>query len=472
MMTSSNTIFTIQTNPENTENIVGIETVITNGLYKFTLLGIQSKFASDTKDRVYSALRSSKLLNLKSDNRKIIVNLSPDDTDKKEGFYDLGIALSLLSCIDKNIPNIPCITLGGLSISGKILPSKRLKQGIYTAYANNIRFIICSSDDIEYLSESNTQLLRSFNIEIFHAETLKDIVEILKTKDFDSVTPCKAGDVHSEITKHVKQPLLDFSQLDPLTRAALIALCGGHHLLIQTSLTRSVKELCESISQWKHYNQFGIEIYNAFRDKLLDSNGIFPYTCIENIKNQSKNKVESIQSPYKGSVLALYTPCSCGYQYSFFESNTPERKCICSRRTILQHKRYIESSFFDIFNMHIVHTAHEFTLTPTMEATVEQVKMFQFKRYIEENCLTAKDIFLFPTYLYLNQYRELIKIEQNLDPEAEELWQEYKSNIKILQVAQTIQDMMDCAATYSIKKPAISKQALILALSYIPKMDF
>ena len=71
MMLSSNTIYTIQTDIKNSNTITVIETLITKGIYRFTLLGMSMKQASDTKDRVYSALRSSGLLNLKSDNRKI-----------------------------------------------------------------------------------------------------------------------------------------------------------------------------------------------------------------------------------------------------------------------------------------------------------------------------------------------------------------------------------------------------------------
>lgn len=468
MMLSTNTIFTIQTVQEHKSNLVQIETLITGGLYRFTLLGMLTRHASATRDRVYSALRSSNLLNLKSDNRKIIVNITPDDTDKKEGIYDLGIALSILSCVHKKNSETKVLVLGGLSISGKIIASNRLKQGIYTAYSNKIQYIICSQEDVEHISNQHRKELETFNIYIIAVHTLQEaftaLLHIEKKPEQETVAINKLTESFGGG--------FSFSEFNPLSKALCIGLCGGHHTIIQTTSTYTAKEHLEVLYGACRPNQVGYSIYTAYKEKLLDNENLPNDRYIDNIKKLTRADLIHKQLHYKDSLVALYTPCSCGYQFSFFEPTKSERKCICSQRNILQHRRYIESSFFDIFNIHIKNIDVEFLIHPEIEVFVYKIRKYQFERYCQENKLTLKDIYFFPDNSYLNQHRNTLHIEKTLHDEAREIWQQSKKEVQVLKVAQTIQDIMDLTSNNTIKKPTISRQALILALSYNPKMDF
>jgi predicted ATPase with chaperone activity len=109
-------IYSIQID-SNQSRLIEIETIILNGLYRFSILGINQKHSSDTKDRIYSALRSQRLTNLKSNNKKITVNLIPTDIDKRANIYDLGIALSCLSCMGQIHINEDVLVLGKIYIS-------------------------------------------------------------------------------------------------------------------------------------------------------------------------------------------------------------------------------------------------------------------------------------------------------------------------------------------------------------------
>lgn len=477
MMTSTHNVFTIQTNKECEEKIIQIETVITSGLYRFTLLGMQTKYASDTKDRVYSALRSSSLLNLKSDNRKIIVNLFPDTTDKKEGIYDLGIALSILSCIHTKLPDMQILALGGLSITGKITATKRIKQAIYTAHVHAISHIVCGEEDFSSIKKDDIKQLEHFGINIISANNLKDLV--VKLRQLDTSVFVDAVSVESTLlTTSINKKGLGlphnncFDDLDSLNRALLFSLTGGHSLIIQTALTRHMKDMCENVAEMCFHKSFGHEIHAAFQHKLLDSEVVLDIMYIENIKNAKKEDVLLHQNTSKNSVLALYTPCSCGYQYSFFDSNTLDKRCICSKRSVLQHKRFIENTYFDRFTLHSLNTTVEPKICDGLQSMIECVRIYQLDRRVKEFQLSGKELYLFPDYSYTNQYRDVSKIKETLDLEANALSKEQTCTNNTLRLAQTIQDCMDVLGKHAIKKPAISKQALVLAISYIPRMDF
>ena len=132
-------------------SLIEIETVILNGLYRFSILGISQKNSSDIKDRVYSALRAQKLMNLKSDNKKITVNLLPTDVDKKGNTYDLGIALGCLVHMNQIEIYEDVLTVGELSIVGNIIPSNYILKTMHQAIENNIKCIVCSYFDIKIL---------------------------------------------------------------------------------------------------------------------------------------------------------------------------------------------------------------------------------------------------------------------------------------------------------------------------------
>ncbi|MES2985907.1 MAG: magnesium chelatase domain-containing protein [Patescibacteria group bacterium] len=468
MMLSTHTVFTLQTEKGREDTVVQIETLITNGLYKFTILGMSMRHASDTKDRVYSALRSNDLLNLKSDNRKIIINLSPDDTLKREGIYDLGIALSLLSCIHKDISLQKIIAVGGLTLSGKITASKRLFQAIYTAHVNNIDTIVCGEDDVILITQHERDMLSVCNINIISSHNLKDLVE--KIKKQNQQNPRKSLKVKS-IAHGMIHPVLDFEKLDELHRALLIALCGGHNILIQSSSPNSIKNICVAVGTYLSYEYFGEKVSAAFKHKLLDTELHESVLYIDNIKSTHVGTVIQ-QAEKHGLVIGTYPPCICGRSYVFFRPYTHEDKCLCSKKSILQHKRSIKTLYFDFFTIHLADTRQKESDIQTFKDMIRAVREKQFDRYITEHMLTAKEVFLFPDNSYVNEYRDITIIENSLDTDTQKLWKESEVETRTLRVAQTIQDILDLSANNSNKKPAISKQALILAISYGPRMDF
>ena len=73
---------------------VNVEVNISNGLPTFSIVGLPDKSINEAKDRVKASIINS---GFKFPKKKIIINLAPADIRKEGPYYDLPIALSILS---------------------------------------------------------------------------------------------------------------------------------------------------------------------------------------------------------------------------------------------------------------------------------------------------------------------------------------------------------------------------------------
>lgn len=484
-MNSNNIIYTLQTDILDKSSVVQIETVINRGLYRFTLIGMNTRKSSDTKDRVYSALRSSDLLNLKSDNRKIIVTLSPYNATKKEDFYDLGIALSCICCIDKKVPEQTMFVFGELSISGKIVPTKMMYQAIYSAYINNISIVICSTEDVYSIEESIIQDLKSHNINILHSKHLSTLIPLIKSHDCKDILPV----VTKKPVFKETFPVLFMKDMDSIVSALYISICGGHRIIIETQSVDVFKKRYEEFYTYVPQKRFGEFAYKAYTQKLNDDRVDNTLLYIENI--QHAQDVKKMQS-FIDSIVSTHTPCPCGYTYSFFELKTQKNTCLCSKKSILQYKRNIENKYYSLFNMKENHTLDTDNCmqnnisSELLHKNIDFIRNIQFFRHIHRYNLKEKDVFFLGNMSYLNNNTQLQDVCDLLDKEAYDVWIKSDQHKDVVMIAQTIQDILNTQKhtklntinsledyiQYIKEKPIISRQALLLALSYVPKMDF
>ena len=73
--------------------LVTVDTHLSNGLSSFTIVGLPETTVKEAKDRVRSALLTSRF---EFPVRRITVNLAPADLPKEGGRYDLAIAVGIL----------------------------------------------------------------------------------------------------------------------------------------------------------------------------------------------------------------------------------------------------------------------------------------------------------------------------------------------------------------------------------------
>ncbi|MBU4204697.1 magnesium chelatase, partial [Patescibacteria group bacterium] len=103
--------------------IVEVEVDVSRGLRSFNIVGLPDKAIEESKERIRSAIKNSKLSSPSSKPLKILVNLAPADLKKEGSLYDLPIALAFLSASNQIQFNAQDkIFLGELSLDGKLRP--------------------------------------------------------------------------------------------------------------------------------------------------------------------------------------------------------------------------------------------------------------------------------------------------------------------------------------------------------------
>src|SRR6185436_4539831 len=101
--------------------LVEVEVDVSHGLRSFTIVGLADKAVEESKERIESAIKSSKLLSPHGRTFRILVNLAPADIKKEGSLYDLPIALAFLIASKQTSFNPEGkIFLGELSLDGQL----------------------------------------------------------------------------------------------------------------------------------------------------------------------------------------------------------------------------------------------------------------------------------------------------------------------------------------------------------------
>jgi len=375
--------------PSSGSELVEIETIILNGLYRFSILGIPQRNSSDIKDRVYSALRSQKLLNLKSDNKKITVSILPTDIEKKGSTYDLAIALSCLVHMGQIEIHEDIIAIGELSILGHIIPSKYILKSIYQAMHSNCKVIICAPEDLEILDNHQNDLYRlatNHEIKFIAAHTLSEAVECLKRGKYFE---CK----NITTIKHTPRAFDQVNVTDINIFKIILALCTDRNIFIENKKNSYIKKFLKNLIYYSHrltdievlkisnnlhladaqiIEKYTYPIITSIdnqtqKDDLLFSlqESVFGFSVIEDFVSISEETFYLIKKYRKSTILSFYNACPCGNGNAFFTS-TFDDKCLCLQRSIIRHRqkiRRLENNFFDfhITNVEDVSLAYDST---------------------------------------------------------------------------------------------------------------
>jgi hypothetical protein len=367
-------IYSIQTDL-NQSGLIEIETRSLRGLYRFSILGINQKHSSDIKDRIYSALRSQRLINLKSDNKKITVNLLPTDIDKKTNIYDLGIALSCLCCMDQIEFCDDVIVIGELSILGNIIHTGYLLKSIYQSIKNNIKTIICSHADIKNIDNYQNNLyslIKENNINFIVGDNLNDLIQNIKDSRY-----YEFSNTHETIIDIQKSVNYNTNISDKNIFKIVLSLCTKRNIFIEIKKDSYIRRFLNNLIYYNRRigdNEL-LTISNILikNDKevlhkymypiisILDnqtqkhdlntmlSESLFGFNLIENFTTLSEENWYMIKKNSVSSILCFYNSCPCGNNNFFFNKNSDER-CFCLQRNILKYRQRLykaENGFFD-----------------------------------------------------------------------------------------------------------------------------
>lgn len=155
-------------------NIVEIQTDISNGIPHFEIVGLPDIRVKEAKERVKSAIKNS---GMEFPNRKIIINLAPADIRKEGTYFDLPIAIGILTAIGiiNEIAIKDFIFLGELSLNGRINGVSGVLPMCLEAKEFGIKKAILPNENIKEAS-----IIK--DLDIIPVSSLKEVVEYLNGK--------------------------------------------------------------------------------------------------------------------------------------------------------------------------------------------------------------------------------------------------------------------------------------------------
>lgn len=471
-MRSNNTIYSLHTQPDSS-GLLHIETVITGGIYNFSILGIASKYASDIKSRVYTALRTEGLLNLKSDNRKITTNIIADREEVVPNSAELAIAISCIQCISGNVIELPTLILGGLSITGTIIPTNRLLQAIYLAMTYGFKRIVCSNSDVLQLDTEYIEYAYKHGIRFVIGTSLKDIVDNLRSDIYHSIQPGLTLEKVRYPEQDIRETLLSLKE-SYLQWSIFVALCGRHNIMVESNNAPHIEELIDILGKYIPLQGIEEKFFTAHRIRMEDSHyqqktktsfyskipahttkrplkdELASFTYLENILSLGVEVFGQYYADRSHQLISTCQYCPCGHLGSY------TKKCLCIQRFILRYQHKLNTEHKSHYEMWVSHHTHS-------QQPFQPLEKPKVLTYIIETVRSEHNTI--PT----------------LDPKAQKMKTQLSESLNmrqkeiLLSVAKTLQLLsnLEHIKPDNIKRPTvISTKNLLLAFSYLPKMDF
>lgn len=465
--------------------VVEVETDLSRGLPKLTLVGLPDAAIRESAERVRSAIKNS---GQEYPMNRITINLSPANLKKDGSQMDLAIAVSILmangSIHAEDIEDL--VFLGELQLNGEIAPTNGALPMIISLREQGIRRCIVAMENVEECAVIT-------DMEIYPVEHLDQVIKFLN------------GELNIE-RSYVENPMdgvkkheLDFADIhgqEQTKRGMEIAAAGGHNLLMVgppgSGKSMSAKRLPsilpsltfeEAIEVTKIYSVAGLldgqklintrpfraphhtasavsligggriprpgEISLAHHGVLfLDEIPEFGSKVLEVLRQPMEDGIihiaratASLIYPAKFQLICALNPCPCGHY------GNPNHACSCSMSSIQRYLSKVSHPMLDRIDLHLEVSPTDYkslakkkksTPSHVIQKRVESARERQIYRYAEDGILNNSEI---PDAL-IHKY---CKIDDHSQKLMELAFKKYKFSgrtyNKLLKVARTIADL-------------------------------
>lgn len=474
-----------------------------------SIVGLPDIAVSESKERVRSAIKNSKLFLPRV---KSTINLAPADLKKHGPSYDLPIAVSLmLTAKSFQLIDDPLkmLFVGELALSGDIRPV----NGILPIAIKAKQFGI----DTIYIPEKNAREAKLVkNIEVVGVKNLRQLVDHLTKTTIIPPTPYKEFDFSNiEI-------LSDMSHIrgqEHVKRAMEISASGAHNMLIsgppgsgKTLIAKTMPSILPDLTlkealeitkiysvagelpntsslmtsrpfRFPHHTTSGAalvgggawpkpgEISLAHRGVLfLDEFAEFPRQVLENLRQPLEDGVINVSRaacnmsfPAKFVLVAAMNPCPCGYL------NDPEKECICGHSQVANYRKKISGPIIDRIDIHIEVPRINFDKlssnkagegSKTIKERVQKARAIQRERLNNTPFMTNSEMDSETVKKFCDVDANSKQILRNA---VDQMHLSARSYFRILKLARTIADLSE--------EKNILTQHIAEALQYRPKTD-